>query len=132
MISMGLVTDQPDFSLLAVKNPELAARWLDFNNTTEGMLLNMYEIENESYIIAADGTYQFTEEILEIEQVWTEQDMSLCLPHKLFMTPIRRFRRLCRRIHAGKQADSIGVEGGLRYPPLPPASNGEAISDHCG
>lgn len=107
------------------KNPELAAMWLDFNYTTEGMLMNMYGVEGESYTIAADGTYQFTDEILnnpehsatdalkfwargnglglynwqtamrtysnydeiiETERVWTEQDMSLCLPRNLFMT----------------------------------------------
>ncbi len=156
MINMGLVTDNPNFYLQAVKNPvknqgdtpytskvadgivnsmigittgcknpELAAMWLDFNYTTEGMLMNMYGVEGESFTVAEDGSYQFTDEILnnpdysptdalkfwargnglglynwetamrtysnydeiiETEKVWTEQDISLCLPKNLFMT----------------------------------------------
>lgn len=46
------------------KNPELAARWLDFQYTKEGMELNMYGVEGESYTVAEDGTYQFTDAVL--------------------------------------------------------------------
>lgn len=96
MINMGLVTDNPNFYLQAIKNPvknkgdmaytskvadgivnsmigittscknpELAAMWLDFNYTEEGMLMNMYGVEGESFTIADDGSYQFTDEILK-------------------------------------------------------------------
>ena len=43
------------------KNPELAARWLDYFYTKEGMLLNAYGIEGETYELLPDGTPQYTE-----------------------------------------------------------------------
>jgi len=47
------------------KNPELAARWLDYFYTPEGMYLNAYGIEGESYEFLDDGTPQYTSVITE-------------------------------------------------------------------
>ncbi|MBR6405116.1 MAG: extracellular solute-binding protein [Lachnospiraceae bacterium] len=45
------------------KDPELAAKWIDFNYTKEGELLNWYGIEGETYEMV-DGKPQFTEKVL--------------------------------------------------------------------
>lgn len=43
------------------ENPELAARWLDYFYSPEGMYLNAYGIEGESYELLDDGTPQYTD-----------------------------------------------------------------------
>ncbi len=47
----------------ACKNPELAAKWIDFWFSEEGELLNWYGIEGESYTMV-DGKPQFTDKVL--------------------------------------------------------------------
>ncbi|MCF0135615.1 MAG: extracellular solute-binding protein [Lachnospiraceae bacterium] len=47
----------------ACENPALAAQWLDYQYSFEGMLLNWYGIENETYTLDADGIPQFTEAV---------------------------------------------------------------------
>ena len=59
-----IVAKDPLYITTACKDPELAAKWLDFQFSDEGMLLNWYGIEGESYVIGDDGTPQFTDEIL--------------------------------------------------------------------
>ena len=49
----------------ACKNPELAAKWLDFQYTEIGERLNWYGIEGETYTIGADGTPEFTDKVLK-------------------------------------------------------------------
>ncbi len=46
------------------KNPELVAKWIDFQFSTEGMELNFYGIEGESYTKSADGVYAYTDYIM--------------------------------------------------------------------
>lgn len=49
------------------KNPELAAKWLDFQYSKTGELLNWYGIEDVTYTIDADGKPQFTDFVLKNE-----------------------------------------------------------------
>ena len=46
-------------------NPELALQWLDYFWTDEGTLFYHMGIENETYIINEDGTYDYAPEIYE-------------------------------------------------------------------
>lgn len=43
------------------QNPELAAKWLDYQYSEEGSYLNWYGIEGETYDLDADGIPQFKE-----------------------------------------------------------------------
>ena len=52
------------FITTSCKNPELAAKWLDFFFTKEGELLNWYGIEGTTYTMDADGIPQFTDMVL--------------------------------------------------------------------
>ncbi|WP_022761648.1 extracellular solute-binding protein [Butyrivibrio sp. AD3002] len=54
----------PIFISTSCKNPELAAKWLDFQYTEEGQYLNWYGIEGETYTIGEDGTPQYTDLVL--------------------------------------------------------------------
>ncbi len=47
------------------QKPELAAAWLDYQYSREGMELNFYGIEGESFERLADGGYALTEAILK-------------------------------------------------------------------
>ena len=47
------------------KKPELAATWLDYQYSREGMELNFYGIEGESFERLSDGSYALTNAILE-------------------------------------------------------------------
>lgn len=55
----------PSYITANCKNPKLAAMWLDYQYTREGMLSNFYGIENESYTASADGSLSFTDRILK-------------------------------------------------------------------
>ncbi|MBP1555652.1 MAG: extracellular solute-binding protein, partial [Oscillospiraceae bacterium] len=55
------------FITTSCKNPVLAAKWLDFQYTKEGELLNWYGIENETYTIDENGIPQFTDMVLHHE-----------------------------------------------------------------
>ena len=46
------------------KNPELAAKWIDFQYSREGELLNWYGIEGVTYTMDKDGLPQFTDMVL--------------------------------------------------------------------
>ena len=46
------------------KNPELAAKWMDFQYTEIGERLNWYGIEGETYMIGEDGTPHYTDKVL--------------------------------------------------------------------
>lgn len=48
-------------------NVEAALRLIDFLYSEEGQILQTYGIEGEHYTINADGTYQFTDEMLNYE-----------------------------------------------------------------
>ena len=54
----------PCFISTSCKNPELAAKWLDFQYTEEGQYLNWYGIEGVSYTMGEDGTPQYTDAVL--------------------------------------------------------------------
>ncbi len=45
------------------KDPVLAAKWLDYQFSQEGMLLNYYGIEGDTYTKGSDGSIQYTEKI---------------------------------------------------------------------
>lgn len=47
------------------KNPELAAKWMDFQYSRTGELLNWYGIEDVTYTMDADGHPQFTDLVLK-------------------------------------------------------------------
>ena len=51
------------FITTSCKNPELAAKWLDFWYSKEGELLNWYGIEGDTYTME-NGIPQFTEKVL--------------------------------------------------------------------
>ena len=59
-----VIAKDPIFITTSCKDPELAAKWLDFQYTKEGELLNWYGIENETYTMDADGHPQFTDLVL--------------------------------------------------------------------
>ena len=64
-----------NFSLTVnCKNPELAARWLDYQYTDEAMMLYNYGIEGESYTIDEAGNIAFTDEILHNPDDYTPSD----------------------------------------------------------
>lgn len=62
-IKDGLVNSLIGISA-SCEDPLLAARWLDFQYSKEGMELNFYGIEGESYEILADGSYELADDIL--------------------------------------------------------------------
>ena len=43
------------------KNPELAAKWIDYQFSQEGQYLNWYGVPDVTYTVAEDGTAQFTD-----------------------------------------------------------------------
>lgn len=43
------------------KNKELAAKWLDYQYTTDGIKLNYYGVEGETYNVDADGKLSYSE-----------------------------------------------------------------------
>ncbi|MDD3766519.1 MAG: extracellular solute-binding protein [Eubacteriales bacterium] len=45
------------------KNPELAARWLDYGYTEEGAYINNFGVENESFVIE-DGVLRYTDTVI--------------------------------------------------------------------
>ena len=47
------------------KNPELAAKWIDFSYSKEGELLNWYGIEDVTYTFDDEGLPQFTDMVLK-------------------------------------------------------------------
>jgi putative aldouronate transport system substrate-binding protein len=55
----------PAYITSGCKDPELAAMWLDYQYTHEGMLTNFYGIENESYTVASDGSLSFTDKVMK-------------------------------------------------------------------
>ena len=52
------------FITTACKNPELAAKWMDFFYSKEGELLNWYGIEDVTYTMDENGIPQFTDFVL--------------------------------------------------------------------
>ena len=59
-----IIAKDPIYITTACKNPELAAKWLDFQYSEQGQLLNWYGIEGETYTLDADGKPQFTDMVL--------------------------------------------------------------------
>lgn len=63
--------DSPAFSELYIttscKDPVLAAKWLDYQYSREGSILNWYGIEGLTYTLDADGIPQYTDLILKNE-----------------------------------------------------------------
>lgn len=56
------------------KNPVLAAKWLDYQYSTEGQYLNWYGIEGETYTIGADGTPEFMDVVFNNESGLSTND----------------------------------------------------------
>ena len=56
-----IIAKDPIYITTSCKNPELAAKWLDYQYSDEGCFLNWYGTEGESWTYGADGTPQFTE-----------------------------------------------------------------------
>ncbi len=56
-----VIAKDPIYITTSCKNPELAAKWLDYQYSDEGCFLNWYGTEGESWTYGADGTPQFTE-----------------------------------------------------------------------
>lgn len=63
-----IIAKDPIYITTACKNPELAAKWLDFQYSEQGQLLNWYGIEGETYTLDADGKPQFTDMVLNGEK----------------------------------------------------------------
>lgn len=55
----------PAYITSSCKKPKLAAMWLDYQYTHEGMLSNFYGVENESYTVASDKTLSFTDKVMK-------------------------------------------------------------------
>ena len=51
------------FISAAAKDPVLAAKWLDYQFSLDGMLLNYYGVEGDTYTKGSDGSLQYTEKI---------------------------------------------------------------------
>ncbi len=56
------------FITTSCKNPELAAKWLDFQYSKEGEMLNWYGIEGVTYTVDEQGVPQFTDMVLHNEK----------------------------------------------------------------
>lgn len=54
----------PVFITSQCKNPQLAAKWIDYQFTVEGMLLNFLGVEGETYLLNEDGTFELTDYVL--------------------------------------------------------------------
>ena len=59
-----IVAKDPLYITTSCKDPVLAAKWLDFQFSDQGMYLNWYGVEGESYVIGEDGTPQFTDLVM--------------------------------------------------------------------
>lgn len=59
-----IIAKDPIYITTSCKNPELAAKWLDFQYSEQGALLNWYGIEGETYTLDTDGKPQFTDKVL--------------------------------------------------------------------
>ena len=60
------------------KNPELAAKWIDYQYSHDAMVLNNYGIEGETYYIDDAGVYHLTDMVLNNEEGLTYSQV-LCL-----------------------------------------------------
>ena len=58
----------------ACKYPEIAAQWMDFMYSEEGLLYNNYGILGETYDIDADGSYYYTDTILNSPENLSSSD----------------------------------------------------------
>ncbi|MGI6316811.1 MAG: extracellular solute-binding protein [Christensenellales bacterium] len=56
-----LIAKEGAYITTSCKNPELAAKWLDYQYSEEGQYLNWYGIEGVTYEIGEDGTPVFTD-----------------------------------------------------------------------
>lgn len=63
-----IIAKDPIYITTACENPELAAKWLDFQYSEQGQLLNWYGIEGETYTLDADGKPQFTDKVLNSDK----------------------------------------------------------------
>ena len=55
---------QEIFVTTKTEDPVLAAKWLDYQYSTEGIQYRYYGIEGESYTIDSNGVYQYTDAII--------------------------------------------------------------------
>ncbi len=67
-----IIAKDPIYITTSCKNPELAAKWLDFQYSEQGQLLNWYGIEGDTYTLDADGKPQFTDKVLNGEKAASE------------------------------------------------------------
>ena len=59
-----IVASDPIFISTSCEDPVLAAKWLDFQYSKEGELLNWYGIEGESYVMDENGEPQISDTII--------------------------------------------------------------------
>lgn len=69
------IAKNPVYITTSCKNPELAARWLDFQYSKEGVLLNWYGIEGKTYTLDANGNPVFMEMITNPGEGVVAQDL---------------------------------------------------------
>ena len=72
-VTSGLAGN-PIFVSTQCKNPELAVQWLDYQFTEDGMRLNFYGVQDQSYTITEDGSYAFTDLIMQNPDGHTPSD----------------------------------------------------------
>ena len=64
-VSASSVTKEAHVITSSCKNVELALRWMDMWYEDDVTLVCSYGKEGESYVVNADGTYSFTEEVMK-------------------------------------------------------------------
>ncbi len=58
-----IIAKDPIYITTSCKNPELAAKWLDYQFSDEGCFLNWYGTEGETWEYGEDGTPQFLDSV---------------------------------------------------------------------
>lgn len=69
------IANNPVYITTSCEDPELAAKWLDFQYSKDGILLNWYGIEGETYEFDENGEPQFTEMVTNPGEGVIAQDL---------------------------------------------------------
>ena len=71
---VNVVTGNRVYITATCKNPELAAKWLDFQFSEQGMMLNYYGVEGVSYDLDENGAPIFKDSILHNDEGLSASD----------------------------------------------------------
>lgn len=117
----------------ACKNIEAALKYLDYGYSEEGIMLNNFGLENETYVIDADGNIQWTEAIqAEIDASSLDDVMGRYLVCGITtwasMCDVRTFK-LMRTYPGQYEAGEIWGQASdaLDMPPLTPTTDESGI-----